>query len=163
MSSCNRLTISVVLISSLLLSTITVVGQTTASTSDWASLRNVASDSKVSVKLKTGKKVEGTLKSVSDSSVTVTRKNLPVEIMRADVASIYQVTKKSAVPSTLIGMGLGAGAGAGLGAIGSSGEFDKLDQAVTAGLTVIGALAGGVTGYLIGRRSSKRVLVYESK
>ena len=163
MSSWNRLMISVGLISSLLLSTITLAAQTPSSTSDWASLRNVPTDSKVLVKLKTGKSVEGKLKSVSDASVTVIRKNSPVEIKREDVASVYQVTKKSAVPSTLLGMGLGAGAGAGLGAIGSSGEFDKLDQAVTAGLTVIGALAGGVTGYLIGRRSSKRTLVYESK
>jgi small nuclear ribonucleoprotein (snRNP)-like protein len=168
MSTRNRLMISSALISSMLLSTITLAAQTTSSTSDWASLRNVPTDSKVSVKLKTGKSVEGRLKSVSDSSVTVTSKNQPVEIKREDVASIYQVTKKSATKSTLIGMGIGAGAGAGIGAIGSEKDnngfdFDKLDHAVTAGLAVIGAVAGGVTGYLIGRSANKRVLVYESK
>ena len=168
MSRWNRLMISVGLISSLLLSTITLAAQTPSSTSDWASLRNVPTDSKVFVKLKAGKSVEGKLKSVSDESVTVIRKNQPVEIKREDVASVYQVTKKSAMPATLIGMGVGAGAGAGIGAIGSSNnndsfDFPKLDHAVTAGLAVIGAVAGGVAGYFIGRSASKRTLVYESK
>jgi small nuclear ribonucleoprotein (snRNP)-like protein len=166
MSSWNRLMISVGLISSLLLSTITLAAQTPSSTSDWASLRNVTTDSKVVVKLKAGKSVEGKLKNVSDESVTVIRKNSLVEIKREDVASVYQVTKKSALPATMIGMGVGAGAGAGLGAIGSANDdhnFDKLDRAVTAGLAVVGAVAGAVTGYFIGRSASKRTLVYESK
>jgi membrane protein DedA with SNARE-associated domain len=33
---------------------------------------------------------------------------------------------------------------------------------VTAGLTVIGAGVGALTGYLIGRHGGKRVLVYEA-
>jgi membrane protein DedA with SNARE-associated domain len=59
---------------------------------------------------------------------------------------------------------VGAGTGAAIGAVASSGDdnFGKFDQAATAGLTVVGAIAGALTGYLIGRHSSKRVLVYEA-
>ena len=88
-----------------------------------------------------------------------------MELKREDVLSIYQGTKKSATKATLIGMGGGAGAGAVIGAAGGSNNngFDKIDQAVTAGLTVLGAGVGAITGYLIGRGGSKRVLVYEAK
>jgi membrane protein DedA with SNARE-associated domain len=53
-----------------------------------------------------------------------------------------------------------------IGAVGSANDndgFDKLDHAVTAGLTVLGAGAGAITGYLIGRSGHKRVLIYEAK
>ena len=66
----------------------------------------------------------------------------------------------------MIGMAVGAGAGAALGVIGSTSDdsgFDKLDHAVTAGLTIIGAIAGTVTGYFIGRSSRKKELIYEAK
>ena len=65
----------------------------------------------------------------------------------------------------IIGLGLGAGAGAGLGPIGASNDdssFEKTDHAATAGLAVVGAGIGALTGYLIGRGGSKRILIYES-
>jgi hypothetical protein len=54
-----------ILLLSLLLSPVTLTAQT--SLSDWSRLNTVASGSKLSVKLKDGKTVEGTLRSVSDS------------------------------------------------------------------------------------------------
>lgn len=42
-------------------------------------------------------------------------------------------------------------------------DFDKFDKAANAGLAVIGAEVGALTGYLIGRQGSKRTLVYQSK
>ena len=69
---------------------------------DWGSLRSLATDSKLVVKLKTGKTVEGKLTSVSDSSLTVKSKNTPVEIKKEDIASVYNVTNKSATTATLI-------------------------------------------------------------
>jgi len=162
MSHQERLVICIGLIASLLFSTISVVAQT--STSDWNALHSLAVDSKISVKLKIGKTVEGRFKNVSDSSLTLTARNNVVDVKREDVDSVYEVKRKSATKSTLIGLGIGAGGGAAIGAAGASNDdnFDKLDHAVIAGLAVVGAVGGTVTGYLLGRRS-KRVVIYQSK
>jgi small nuclear ribonucleoprotein (snRNP)-like protein len=160
----KRLMISAALIASLLLSSLPTMAQR-ASTGDWNSLQRMTADTKVSVKLKTGKTVEGRFKGVSDSSLTLLAKTGAVDLKRDEIASVYEFKKKSATKSTLIGLGLGAGAGAALGAAAAAtdnGDFDKLDQAVLGGVIVIGAVAGTVTGYFLGRRSN-RVLIYESK
>lgn len=161
----KRFTISLALVAALLLSPVTLAQNTTAPSSDWSVLNTVASGSELSVKLKAGKTVEGKLSSVSDAVLALSVKNKPVELKREDVLSVYQLKRKSATKAVLIGLGVGAGAGALLGSIGDSRSdgFEKIDQAVTAGLTVIGAGVGALTGYLIGRRGNKRVLIYEAK
>jgi len=164
MSHQKRLMISIALVASLLFTSLPAMAQT-SSTSDWSSLQRLARDSKVAVKLKTGQKVEGRFASVSDSSLTLVANSGSVDLKREDIASIYEIKRKSATKSTMIGLGLGAGAGAALGAAAAAsdnGDFDKLDQAVLGGVIVIGALAGTVTGYFLGRRS-KKVLVYQNK
>jgi hypothetical protein len=45
---------------------------------------------------------------------------------------------------------------------GSDNSFKKIDHAVTAGLTVLGAGAGALTGFLIGRGGGKRVIIYQT-
>jgi len=164
MSHQKRLVIAVALITSLLFTSLPAMAQT--STSDWTSLQRLTRDSKVAVKLKTGKKAEGRFTSVTDSSLTLVANTGTVDLKREEIASVYEVKRKSATKSTLIGLGLGAGAGAALGAAAiandNSDGFDKLDQAVLGGVVVIGAVAGTVTGYFLGRRS-KKTLVYENK
>lgn len=159
--------VCVVLIVSFLLPTNFLAAQNTvATTSDWSALKTLTSGSKLSVKLKNGKTVDGKLNSVSDESLTLSVKNSVQDLKREDVRSVYQLTKKSATKATLIGMGVGAGAGAAIGAAGAANDdngFEKIDHAVTAGLTVIGAGLGALTGYLLGRGGGKRVLVYQSK
>ena len=167
MSHSMRFVLTVSLIAAILLAPVTSFAQNVASTNDWAALRNIPADSKVTVKLKTGKSVDGKLLNVSDSSITLSRNKSSMEIKREDVKSVYQVIKKSATPATLIGLGVGAGAGAALGAVAASDDnnsfdFDKFDKAATAGLAVIGAGVGALTGYLIGRQGSKRTLIYQS-
>lgn len=162
----RRFTISLVLVASLLLPSVVTSAQVgTAPTSDWSALNAVAPGSKLAVKLKNGKTVEGKLSGVSDTALSLSVKEKPVDIKREDVFSVHQTSKRSATKATLIGMGLGAGAGAAIGVAGSSkhDSFDKLDKAVTAGLTVIGAGAGALTGYFIGRSGRKRVLIYEAQ
>jgi hypothetical protein len=121
--------------------------------------------SKLEVKLKDGKTVKGKLSGVSDTALTLSAKDKPVDLKREDVASVYQVSKKSATKATLIGMGAGVGIGAVVGAVGDSQStgFEKIDKAATAALTIIGAGAGALTGYLIGRSGHKRVLVYAAR
>jgi|GEM_PF-563751 len=164
----NKFALSIALIASFLLSSATLAAQdpkvTAAPNGDWSRVSAVETGSKLSVKLKNGKTVEGKLSSVSDTGLSLSVNSKPVDVKREDVFSVYQVTKKSATKSTLIGLGVGAGAGAGIGLAGSRGDngLDKIDHAVTAGLTVLGAGAGALAGYLIGRSGRKRVLIYQA-
>ncbi|MDT5059695.1 MAG: hypothetical protein QOH63_154 [Acidobacteriota bacterium] len=161
----RRFTISLVLVASLLLSPVASAQNAAAPTHDWSALSAVTRGSKLEVKLKDGKTVKGKLSGVSDTALSLSVKNKPVDLKREDVASVYEVSAKSATKATLIGMGVGAAAGAVIGTAGSSRDtgFDKIDRAITAGLTIIGAGAGALTGYLIGRGGHKRVLIYEAR
>lgn len=165
MRNLSRPFVVVVVVASLLVSAISVAAQ--GQTNDWSKVAALSSGTRLSVKLKTGKTVNGTLSSVTDSTISLTAKNAPVDIKRDDVRSVHEVVKKSsATKAALIGTGVGAGAGAAAGAIGDSNNddgFEKLDSAATAGLAVVGAGVGALVGYFIGRSGNKRVLVYESK
>ena len=161
----NKLTISLTLVAALLLSSQTAGAQlSTAPASDWSRLNAVTAGSKLSVKLKSGKTVDGKLSGVSDTALSLTVKDKPVDLKREDVLSVYQITKKSAAKATLIGLGVGAGAGAAIGLAGrSKNDLVNLNTPVTAGLTVLGAGAGALTGFLIGRSGRKRVLIYQAQ
>jgi small nuclear ribonucleoprotein (snRNP)-like protein len=165
MSRTKQLAISIVLLSSFLLSSLTLAAQD--NTSDWSRLNSVTAGSKLSVELKNGKTVKGKLSNVSDALLTLTVKNAPMELRREDVLSVHQIVKKGATKSALIGLGVGAGAGAVIGVAGdassSSGGFEKIDNVAAAAVTVLGAAAGALTGFLIGRGSSKRVLIYQAR
>jgi small nuclear ribonucleoprotein (snRNP)-like protein len=164
MRNLPRLFVILVVVASLLLSAASVAAQ--GQTNDWSKVTALATGSNLSVKLKTGKTIKGTLSSVNDSMLSLMVKNAPVEIKREEVRTIHEVIKKgSATKAALIGTGVGAGAGAALGAIGDSNSdngLEKLDSAATAGLAVVGAGVGALAGYFIGRSGSKRVLIYEA-
>ncbi|HEU4794726.1 MAG TPA: hypothetical protein VFT02_03790, partial [Pyrinomonadaceae bacterium] len=119
-------------------------------------------------KLKDGKTIKGTLSSVSDTTLSLTAKRGAVEVKRDDVRTVHEVIKKGeGGKGALVGTAVGAGAGLALGAVGDAQNQDgfggeKLDNAFVAGLTILGAGAGALAGYFIGRRKSKRVLVYEA-
>ena len=154
----------VILLTSLLLSPVTLVAQTT--TSDWSRLTSVSTGSKLSVKLKNGNKVDGTLSNVSDTALTLMVKNTSTELKRDDIRTIHLDGGKSAKKGALIGLGVGAGAGALIGGIfDASDDHNDLGD-VAAGVTtgigvVVGAGLGTLGGALIGRK--KRVLLYEVK
>lgn len=155
----------VILLTSLLLSAVTVGAQT--ANTDWARLTSVQTGSKMSVKLRNGKKVEGTLSSVSDTGLTLMVKNASTEVKRDDISSVHTVNGASVTKATLIGLGVGAGIGAAVGIAGDAssdaGGFETLDNAVAGAVTVIGALAGTITGFVIGKTRKKRVLIYEAR
>lgn len=165
MRNSSRPFVAVVLLASLLLSAVGVAAQGQAN--DWSKVTALSSGSNLSVKLKNGRTVNGTLSSVSDSTLSLIAKNAPVDIKREDVRAVHEVVKKSsAAKAALIGTGVGAGAGAAAGAISDSNNddgFESLDSAATAGLAVVGAGVGALVGYLIGRSGNKKVLVYEAK
>ena len=162
----KRVALILTLITSMFFSPAITMAQSGSSTSDWSSLRSIPVDSKLSVKLKTGKTIDGKLRSVSDSSLTLMSKNTSVELKQDEISTVHHLLKKSATTSTLIGLGVGAGAGAAIGGIASSNDnsgFEKIDHVATAGLAVAGAVIGAVSGYFIGRGATKRVLVFENK
>ncbi|HEY8412209.1 MAG TPA: hypothetical protein VIK76_12430 [Pyrinomonadaceae bacterium] len=154
-----------VVVATLLLATVTVMAQD--QTNNWSRVTAVAAGTKLAVKLKNGKSVNGTFNNASDSTLSVMVKNSPMEIKRDDVATVHEVVKKSsATKATLIGTGVGAGVGAAAGGIATAKDddgFDKIDHVATAGLAVAGAGVGALVGYLIGRGGNQRVLLYESK
>ena len=156
--------IIVVLLLAFLVSPVTLVAQT--GTNEWSRLSAATSGTKLSVKLKDGKKVEGTFTSVSDTSLSLTVKNAAKEIRREDIASVHEVSKKGAGKATLIGAGIGAGVGAGLGIASEQNDEDSFLEtpaSITAGMIVVTTGIGALTGFLIGRSGKKRVLLYESK
>ena len=160
----GRFTLVLVLLTSLVLTP--VASAQSAPSGDWAAINSVTTGSKLVVKLKDGKTIEGKLSGVSDAALSLSVKNRPTDLKREDVQSVYRIEGKSATKATLIGTGVGAGAGAAIGAAAGSGNddnFGKFDQAATAALTVVGAGVGAITGYLIGRGGKKRILVYEAR
>ena len=155
----------VILLTSLLLSSVTLAAQT--ANTDWSRLTSVPTGSKLSVKLRNGKKIEGTLSTVSDTVLTLLVKNGSTEVKRDDISSVHTVSGASVAKATLIGLGVGAGVGAVVGLAGDAssdaGGFEAIDNAVAGAITVIGALAGTVTGFVIGKTRKKRVLIYEAR
>lgn len=161
----KNLAMSLVLLSSFFLSTVTLAAQ--QNLSDWSQLNSVAAGSKLSVELKNGKTINGKLSSVSDSLLTLTVKNAPMEVKREDVFRIHQKIKKSAKKSTLLGLAIGAGVGGVVGlaadASSDSGFLEVFDNAAAGAITAIGAGAGALTGYLVGRSKGKKVLIYQAR
>ncbi len=159
----RQITTIVVLLLSFLLSPLSLAAQTAPT--DWSRLNGLTRENKLSVKLKDGKKFDGKFEGVSDTALSLTVKNARKEVRREDIASVHEVSGKSATTATLIGLGVGAGAGAAIGLAGdaSSEGFEKLDNSIAAGITVLGAGVGALTGFLFGKASKKRVLLYVSK
>ena len=158
----KQIAVFVVLVLSFLISPVTLLAQT--GTNDWSRVSSVASGTKLSVRLKDGKKVEGMFSAVSDTSISLTVKNAAKEIRREDVASVHQVSKKGTGKATLIGLGVGAALGGGL-AIAAETDDDgfPVKNSVSAGFVALTAGVGALAGYLIGRTGNRRVLLYESK
>jgi len=157
-------TVAMVMVTSILLSAAPASGQTaTVAVNDWSRLNSVSQGTKLQIKLKGGKTIGGEFNKVSDSGLSVSAKGKSVDVKREDVSAVYQVTRKSATKGALIGLGVGAGVGLGVGLSGRSNDgFEKIDNAATAGLTVLGAGAGALVGYLVGRSGRKKELIYQA-
>ena len=155
----------VILMTSLLLSPVTLMAQ--ATNNDWSRLSSVGTGSKLSVKLRNGKKIDGKLSGVSDTALTLMVKNTSTEVKREDISSVHAVNGASVKKATLIGLAVGAGIGGAVGIAGDAssdaGGFEALENGVAGGIAVVGALAGTITGFVIGKTRKKRVLIYEAR
>ena len=154
----------VILLTSLLLSPVTLMAQTT--TNDWSQVTSMRTGSKLSVKLRNGNKVDGKLSSVSDTAVTLMVKKTSTELKRDDIRTVHLVGGNSAKKATLLGLAVGAGVGAASGAIHDVSNNDDLpdfELPATPFTTILGAGVGAISGFFIGRAGKKRVLLYEAK
>lgn len=127
-------------------------------TSDWSGVKAIPPGDELVVKLKDGKTVKGRLVSVSDTTLTLSRKNKATELAQGNIFRVYRIALKSGVGSkALIGAGIGAGSGI---AVGSLGDDNK--AGLMLGLGVIGAGLGALIGLAFADRH-EQVLVYEAK
>lgn len=155
---------SLVLIAALLLPSVSLAQGTIPATGDWSRLKTVTSGRKLVVKLKTGKTIKGNLNGVSDTALSLSDGNKPVDLNREDVLKVYQIVETSARKATLIGLGVGAATGAAVGAAGGDDDGFFISRAqLAAGLSVLGAGVGALAGFAIGKTRNKRELIYEAK
>ncbi|HWS88122.1 MAG TPA: hypothetical protein VN282_14225 [Pyrinomonadaceae bacterium] len=132
---------------------------------DWSALRALAPGTKLAVNMQTGEGVEGELVNVSETALTLSRKDAPVELERGRIRKVYRVGGRSAGKAALVGLGLGAGAGAAVGAGVAGGGTHESGEA---GLPVLlfgagGAVVGAVTGLVARLSGRKREIVYEAE
>ncbi|MEW6125969.1 MAG: hypothetical protein AB1757_02800 [Acidobacteriota bacterium] len=143
-----------------------VKAQPANTSAQWSAVQSIPVGDKLSIHLKDGKKVEGKLISVTDTTVTIDRKNRPTDYRRDAIARIYRFVANSAGKSVAKSAAIGAGIGFAGGAIvaGAAGSYEDLGTAELVGiLGGIGAAIGAGIGALIGSLGShkKRVLVYQ--
>ena len=136
--------------------------------SDWESVKTLAPGDKLRVRMKDGEKLEGTLRSVSDALLVLSRRNVNQDVNRDSIARIQRIVPRSAArsigKSTALGAGIGFGIGAGVGIWG--GSYEDLDTVPLVGLLGgFGAAIGAGVGALVGGIYVKprRVLIYEAK
>lgn len=147
----------------------TIVAQTVADTArEWEAVRALAVSEKLSVRLKDGKKVEGTVRSVSDTLLVLNRGNVTNDLNRDAIAKVYRVVRRSIGRSigkaTAMGSAIGFGVGAGVGIVG--GTYEDLETTALVGfLGGFGAAIGAGIGALVGTIYVKpaRMLIYDAK
>ena len=135
------------------------------STNNWTAVTTLRSGKKVSIELKSGKKVKGKFGSASETSITVIRGKNTEDVNRADIQKVYRENGKSIGKSTLIGTGIGGGGGAIMGAaVGGCNDTSFLCFTRRETATYLGAFGAGLgasIGFLVGLLSHNMTLIYE--
>ena len=141
---------------------------TTAQTTtnrDWAAVVAQPQGTKLLIKLKTGKTIEGRVTGVSDTALQLTKGNSRIDLDRGDIKKVWRVGGRQTGKSTLMGLGIGAGAGAAIGAVvaASDGPAESGEGHLPiAHLGAAGAIIGTVSGVITGLFVRKKVLIYEA-
>jgi ferric-dicitrate binding protein FerR (iron transport regulator) len=160
--------VSIVLLALLANSNIAVAQKANDSAREWGAVKALAAGERMIVRLKDGKKLEGTLRSVSDTQLVLNRGNNSADLNRDSVSKVYRLVPRSAArsvgKSAAIGAGIGFGAGAAVGVAG--GSYEDLETAELVGfLGGLGAAIGAGIGAFVGALYVKprRELIYEVK
>ena len=129
---------------------------------DWAAVQAVPTGDELIIKLKGGQSERGRLTSVTDTALSITRKNREQTFSRGDISQIYHLRRKAEKAKyALIGAGVGAAVGAVAGKAKNSPPIDDGGIYVVLG-TSIGAGIGALGGMLFGQGRRKRVLIYQT-
>jgi hypothetical protein len=155
----------------------------------WEAVRAVPYGEPLTVKLKGGTTVDGTVISASESNLKMYKSSESptsgvvydeiVDLKKEDILNVYRLEKKSGRKWVFIGAAAGAAVGAvtgmALSSIGNcspssgpfAGVFDDTCGKAKTGFIALGAVGGGASGAfigdLIGRKRLKRILIYKSK
>lgn len=157
----HKAILSALLAITLLFSPAANAQQPTAS-GNWAAVQAVPPGDELIIKFKDGQSERGRLMSVTDTALSINRKNKEQTFGRADISQIHHLRRKAEKTKyALIGAGAGAGVGALAGKAKNSPPIDDGEIYVVLG-TAIGAGIGAVVGLLFGQGRRKRVLIYQA-
>ena len=140
------------------------VARNTIVQDNWEALKTVPVGDEVYVETRNGKRSKGRLRSVTDTTLTLSGNNQPVSFDQPTIKKIYRIVNGgSRAKNTLVGTAIGTGIGVGIVAIllASTGGSDSTGEIVAIGMLVGAGLGAGV-GVLSGK-GNKKVLIYESK
>ena len=117
------------------------------------------------VKLDGGKKLGGKLLEASDTTLRLSRKEEIIELNRANVLKVYQLSPRSGnftrfATSTGAALGAGVGVAAGLSSLRRGPSFHGPSLGFI--LPLAGAALGGAGGYAVASRLKSRMLIYDA-
>ena len=145
-----------------LLFTPAATAQQPAPPGDWAAVQAVPTGDELIIKLKDGQSERGRLTSVTDTALSITRKNREQTFGRGNIFQIYHLRRKAEKAKyALIGAGVGAAVGGVAGKAKNSPPIDDGEIYVVIGVT-IGAGVGALAGMLFGQGRRKRVIIYQA-
>lgn len=136
-------------------------------THDWATLMTLHPGEQLYVTLTDGKKVEGKLISISETTLALSGGNKTTDLNSVDILRIYRKAGRSFKKPVLIGALVGGAAGSVVGiAAGSCKPHDFLcfDRSITIPVGAgVGTIVGILTGVTIGVFHHRKALIYEAE
>jgi hypothetical protein len=135
-------------------------------TDPWGTVKATPPGTELEVKLGGGKRLRGKLLDASDTILRLSRKEEIVELNRANVLKVYQLSPRSGnftrfATSTGAALGAGVSVAAGLSSLFRGPGFRGPSPGFIL-LPLAGAALGGAGGYAIASRMKSRMLIYDS-
>ncbi len=142
--------------------TSTAQNQETAKTpGDWTIVELLENGEKLSIELKSGKRIKGKLAGVSQTGLSISEGGKTTDLSRDDLLRVYRVIGRTRGKSALRGAGIGSVIGAGIGLIFYLPNRDDLVGWIVPAFYAIGAGIGAGVGAAFSG-GQKRVLIYQA-